>query len=129
MLDRSPAPWSRWMPAAPPCSEAPHRRRTPGYGGPMHGPARWFVVVAMLAAGACSSAQSNAAGQGATTSTSTQLTAGRPFAVTVRHEQFVDSSRPTASAASAAYAPRRVLPTDLYIPTARAPRPLVMFSH
>ncbi|HEY3830983.1 MAG TPA: hypothetical protein VGO03_01700 [Acidimicrobiia bacterium] len=56
-------------------------------------------------------------------------TAGRPFAFVVRHQTFVDTSRPTATPGNAAYSPRRTLPTDLYIPTAATPRPLIMFSH
>jgi predicted dienelactone hydrolase len=47
----------------------------------------------------------------------------------VRHTTFVDKSRPTSSPGNAAYSPDRVLPTDLYIPTASTPRPLIMFSH
>jgi predicted dienelactone hydrolase len=53
----------------------------------------------------------------------------RPYAFTVRHEQFVDPTRPTAAPGSAAFSPKRVLPTDIYLPTASTPRPLIMFSH
>jgi len=56
-------------------------------------------------------------------------TAGRPFAFTVRHEVFVDPTRPTSTPGNAAYASKRILPTDIYIPTATTPRPLIMFSH
>jgi dienelactone hydrolase len=47
----------------------------------------------------------------------------------VRHETFVDKSRPTSTPGNAAYSPDRVLPTDIYLPTASTPRPLIMFSH
>jgi predicted dienelactone hydrolase len=81
---------------------------------------------------ACSSAASRtASGAGGTAPPSTQapLTNGRPFAFTVRHEVFVDSSRPTSTRGNAAYSPKRTLPTDLYIPAATTRRPLIMFSH
>lgn len=47
----------------------------------------------------------------------------------MRHETFVDASRATSEASNPAYSPTRSLPTDLYIPTASEPLPLIMFSH
>jgi dienelactone hydrolase len=47
----------------------------------------------------------------------------------MRKETFVDTSRPTAEANNPAYSPTRSLPTDLYMPTAAGPFPLIMFSH
>jgi dienelactone hydrolase len=88
------------------------------------------VIACALVAGACSSTAAKPDG----TSPSTRLTATtvaqpRTFAFTVQHVVFVDTSRPTANPGNAAYAPSRTLPTDIYIPTATTPRPLIMFSH
>jgi dienelactone hydrolase len=102
-----------------------------------HRPSRAVSGIAALAVGAlvvcaCASAgpsSSSARSDETTTSTRPVPTAGRPFAFTVRHERFVDANRPTASPGDPAYSPRRTLPTDLYIPTASTPRPLIMFSH
>jgi len=85
-----------------------------------------------LAVGACSSAASpkaSTAPDESTTSTQPSPPGVRPFAFTVRHERFVDTTRPTESPGEPAYSPRRALPTDLYIPTSSTPRPLIMFSH
>jgi fermentation-respiration switch protein FrsA (DUF1100 family) len=85
----------------------------------------------LLILGACSSSPSTA------TSPSTKPTPAsnrsapeeRPFKFAVRHETFVDKSRPTASPGDLAYSPNRALVTDLYIPEASTPRPLIMFAH
>lgn len=94
---------------------------------------RYLGVFAVAAcAVACSSTSSRSPVASRPTSSpsrSPSPTAGRPFAFTVRHETFVDASRPTATPGNAAYSPQRTLPTDLYIPTAAAPRPLILFSH
>ncbi len=92
------------------------------------------VAVGLLAvaAAACSSSTTKGAPPSPSTTqpaSATDPLAGRPFAFTVRHERFVDHSRPTATPGNAAYSPSRSLPTDLYIPTARTPRPLIMFAH
>jgi fermentation-respiration switch protein FrsA (DUF1100 family) len=91
------------------------------------------VAVALLAvtAGACSSTASPtpSSAPGESTTSTRPASEGRPFAFTVRHERFVDTTRPTESRGEPAYSPRRTLPTDLYIPTSPAPRPLIMFSH
>jgi dienelactone hydrolase len=47
----------------------------------------------------------------------------------VRHEVFVDSTRPTAKPGDPAYDAKRTLPTDVYVPKASTPRPLIVFSH
>jgi dienelactone hydrolase len=95
------------------------------------------LVLCVLAGAACTSAatESKAAdpsppASGATaTTTGTAAADERPFAFTVQHEDFVDTTRPTAAPRSAASAPERTLPTDIYLPDASGPRPLVMFSH
>ena len=93
------------------------------------------LAVGALAVGACASTPAKPAATAperagrSTPSTPPPAAAGRPFRYTVRHAQFVDATRSTASPGDPAYAPRRVLPTDLYIPTASTPRPLIMFSH
>jgi predicted dienelactone hydrolase len=92
------------------------------------------VAVCALAASACSStAPTPGADASPTSSRPTASTpaadAGRPFAFTVRHVEFVDRTRPTADPGDAAYSPTRVLPTDIYLPAASSPRPLIMFSH
>ncbi len=53
----------------------------------------------------------------------------RPFAISVSHETFIDTSRPTAPVDHPAYSPKRTLPTDLYLPKSDKPLPLIMFSH
>lgn len=78
----------------------------------------------VLAAGACASTTSKPGAAASPTSIP-----ARPFPFTVRHVQFVDRARPTASPGKPAYAPARTLPTDLYLPTSSTPRPLIMFSH
>ncbi len=92
-------------------------------------------VGCVLAAGACSSTPANNASGSkpipsrAGTSTPPAAVERRPFAFTVRHERFVDTTRATAEPGNPAYSRQRVLPTLLYIPTASTPRPLIMFSH
>jgi dienelactone hydrolase len=101
----------------------------------MRGSARRAIVAGccLLLLGACSSSTSNSTAGTPTTkpapASNPSVSEQRPFRFTVRHETFVDKSRPTASPGNAAYAPDRVLATDLYIPTASTPRPLIMFSH
>ncbi len=90
------------------------------------------LVASALAAGACSSAANTSAASrhsDATTSTTSVPVDRRPYAFTVRHETFVDPARPTGTPGSPGYSPRRELPTDIYLPTATTPRPLIMFSH
>ena len=89
------------------------------------------VAVCVLAAGACSSASSKPtiSGLKSTTTVLPRVVDHRPFAFTVRHKVFVDTTRPTATPGNAAYSATRVLPTDLYVPRATTPRPLIMFSH
>jgi dienelactone hydrolase len=86
-----------------------------------------------LAASACTAAPAKPSTvplpNASTTSTRPPPDAGRPFAFTLRHEQFVDTTRPTATPGDPAYSPTRTLPTDVYIPTASTPRALIMFSH
>jgi dienelactone hydrolase len=95
----------------------------------------WVVVaISALTLGACTStatrrSESNPKPSEPTVSTRPPAERGRPFQFTVRHEQFVDATRPTAAPGDPAYSPTRVLPTDVYIPTASTPRPLIMFSH
>jgi dienelactone hydrolase len=92
---------------------------------------RAVVAVGVVALAACSSAASKPASptvQSTTTTTSNGI-AQRPYAFTVRHETFVDTTRPTATPGNAAYSATRMLPTLLYIPTTTTPRPLIMFSH
>ncbi len=90
--------------------------------------------------GACSSAASRPTASTASTASAHPATsttaalaaatdAARPFAFTVHHEVFVDTTRPTSKPGNAAYAKTRTLPTDIYLPTATTPRPLIMFSH
>jgi fermentation-respiration switch protein FrsA (DUF1100 family) len=90
-----------------------------------------IATCCLLFLGACSSST-----PAAHTNTTTPTTAAngnvaehRPFAFTVRHETFVDTSRPTSSPGNPAYSPDRVLPTDVYVPASSTPRPLIMFSH
>lgn len=89
------------------------------------------VAVCVLAVSACASASSKPASPSpkSTTTTRPSVVERRPFAFTVHHEVFVDTTRPTATPGNAAYSATRVLPTDLYIPTATTPLPLIMFSH
>jgi dienelactone hydrolase len=92
------------------------------------------AIAGALVAGACSSAAPKAgASRASRTQPSSPTTAAvvetTPFAFTVRHVVFVDTTRPTASPGGAAYSPSRTLPTDVYLPTASTPRPLIMFSH
>ncbi len=49
----------------------------------------------------------------------------------VRHEQrtFVDTGRPTPAGSATPPAPERTLVTELYLPDAGGPRPLIVFSH
>jgi len=85
----------------------------------------------LLILGACTSSASKASAP-ATTSTPTtvrSVSEPRPFRFTVQHVTFVDKSRPTSSPGNPAYSPDRSLPTDIYVPTASTPRPLIMFSH
>jgi dienelactone hydrolase len=84
----------------------------------------------VLVLGACSSSTSTTSPPTTKPTPTTRTpTEGRPFPFTVRHETFVDKSRPTSSPGNPAYSPDRTLPTDLYVPTASTPRPLIMFSH
>jgi len=96
------------------------------------------VVAGALAATGCTSttAKTDAAAASPTTTRPTASipspqppVAERPFAFTVRHEEFVDKTRPTGNEGDPAYSPTRVLPTDIYLPTTSTPRPLIMFSH
>jgi dienelactone hydrolase len=89
------------------------------------------AAVCVVAVGACSSSSSKPAisAPKSTTTVLPRVVDHRPFAFTVRHEVFVDPTRPTATPGNAAYSATRTLPTDLYVPTATAPRPLIMFSH
>lgn len=102
------------------------------------------VVALGLGLGACSSAApkpiasatsttasatTTNATANATATTAAPVVEARPFAFTVRREVFVDTTRPTAAPGDAAYSPTRTLPTDIYLPTASTPRPLIMFSH
>jgi poly(3-hydroxybutyrate) depolymerase len=84
-----------------------------------------------LVASACSSAATKPAGAQPRPAAPTTTVAAQkpPFAFTVQHVTFVDTTRPTANPSSAAYSPSRTLPTVIYLPTAAAPRPLIMFSH
>jgi hypothetical protein len=92
-----------------------------------------LVAMCAVAASACTAAPAGPSTvpppNASTTSTPPSPDAGRPFAFTVRHEQLVDTTRPTATPGDPAYSPTRTLPTDLYIPTTSTPRPLIMFSH
>jgi dienelactone hydrolase len=95
------------------------------------------VAVCVLAVGACASTAakpdaSNASGPnppGRSTTTAPAADDTRPFTFTVRHEDFVDPGRPTAEPGHPAYSVQRELPTDIYLPDASSPRPLIMFSH
>jgi dienelactone hydrolase len=90
------------------------------------------VIAVALVLGACSSSVTPKAGASkATTTSSTVPVVERegPFAFTVQHVVFVDTTRSTATRGNAAYSPDRTLPTDIYLPTASTPRPLIMFSH
>jgi dienelactone hydrolase len=89
------------------------------------------VAVCVLAVGACASASSKPTSSSlkSTTTVLPRVVDHRPFGFTVRHEVFVDTTRPTATPGNAAYSATRVLPTDLYVPKATTPRPLIMFSH
>ena len=99
----------------------------------MRGSAGRRIIAAffLLVLGACSSSASTASAPATSQTPTTARTVPehRPFPFTVRHETFVDKSRTTSAPGNAAYSPDRVLPTDLYIPTASTPRPLIMFSH
>jgi len=75
------------------------------------------------------SGQEPAGGEQSTTTSAPAAVETRPFGVTVRHEEFVDTSRPTAEPGHPAYSAERTLPTDIYLPDASTPRPLIMFSH
>lgn len=92
---------------------------------------RVVVAVCVLATGACSSAapKPTSASPKSTTTVVPRVADPRPFTFTVRHETFVDPTRPTATPGNPAYAATRTLPTDLYVPKATTPRPLIMFSH
>jgi predicted dienelactone hydrolase len=92
-----------------------------------------LVIAGALIASGCSSSTPTAGASRATSTTSSTTTTvavePRPFAFTVQHVTFVDTSRTTETPGNAAYSPNRTLPTDVYIPTATTPRPLIMFSH
>jgi predicted dienelactone hydrolase len=89
----------------------------------------WLAVLCALVA-ACSSTRSErSASQTPSPSTSSTGADARPFMFTVRHMEFVDTARATAKPGDPAYDPRRTLPTDVYVPNASGPRPLIVFSH
>jgi predicted dienelactone hydrolase len=113
-----------------------------------------FLVACLIAATACTSAATETktsgpgtAGPGtsgasapsasnespgaspATTTSAPEAVETRPFSFTVRHEDFVDPTRPTAGPGNPAYSPQRELPTDIYLPDSPTPRPLIVFSH
>jgi dienelactone hydrolase len=92
---------------------------------------RAVVAVCVLAVGACASASSKSTSSSlkSTTTVLPRVVDHRPFGFTVRHEVFVDTTRPTATPGNAAYSATRALPTDLYVPKATTRRPLIMFSH
>ena len=94
------------------------------------GRARVAVAACTLAA-ACSSASStpSTASQPSSQSSSATVVDARPFTFTVRHELFVDTTRATAKPGDPAYDSKRTLPTDVYVPNASTPRPLIVFSH
>ncbi len=91
------------------------------------------VAMCVLTVGACASSSSSSKATGSsrqpTTTALARVVEHRPFGVTVRHEVFVDTTRPTATPGNGAYSASRSLPTDLYMPKATTPRPLIMFSH
>jgi dienelactone hydrolase len=53
----------------------------------------------------------------------------RPYRFATRHLALVDPSRAAGVKGSAGYTAFRSLPTDLYLPVAKGPRPLVVFAH
>jgi dienelactone hydrolase len=101
----------------------------------MRGSAARVVVAGccLIVLGACSSSTPTSVSSSSTAkpvpASDRKVPEQRPFRFTVRHESFVDKSRPTASPGNAAYSPDRVLPTDVYLPATSTPRPLIMFSH
>jgi dienelactone hydrolase len=94
--------------------------------------ARVAVAVAAFALVAgCSSASSTSSttAQPESPSSPATVTDSRPFTYTVSHEVFVDTTRATAKPGDPAYDSKRTLPTDVYVPNASTPRPLILFSH
>lgn len=98
----------------------------------------WWVaaIVTLAACGSSTPRSSSDSAAASTTGAPTTtvdvvqaVTAARPYAVTVEHPRFVDTSRPTGKPGDAWYAPSRTLPTDVYLPTTDAPRPLVVLAH
>jgi dienelactone hydrolase len=89
------------------------------------------AVAAFALVAACSSASSTprTAAQPSSPSSAVATDGSRPFTYVVSHEVFVDTTRATAKPGDAAYDSKRTLPTDVYVPTASAPRPLILFSH
>jgi predicted dienelactone hydrolase len=85
------------------------------------------VCVLVLAVGACASSASTAAPP-TTTSTTTDAAGGDR---TVTHVQLAleDPSRPAEDPVGERSAPTRNLATELYLPAARGPSPLVVFAH
>ena len=82
-----------------------------------------LVGALALMVGACASTSNAAPARSRASKTSPP-----PSAVHV-HLDLVDTSRPAVDPISVRSAPTRALPTELYLPAARRPVPLIVFAH
>lgn len=86
-----------------------------------------IVAALVLTAAACASGSGHAAAP--TTTTNPELASVPPGPVTHVQLPFEDRSRPAVDPIGVRSAPTRMLPTELYLPSGKGRRPLVIFAH